>query len=44
MSEDQHDGLDGFVDGMSAGAWMFTIMLTFISFWLVRRMLRPVEG
>ena len=28
----------------TAGAWMFTIMLTFISFWLVRRLLKPVEG
>lgn len=28
----------------TAGAWMFTIIVTFISFWLVRRMLRPVEG
>jgi multiple sugar transport system permease protein len=28
----------------TAGAWMFTIMLTFISFWLVRRLLRPVEA
>jgi len=28
----------------TAGAWMFTIMLTFVSFWLVRRLLRPVEG
>jgi multiple sugar transport system permease protein len=27
----------------TAGAWMFTIMLTFISFWLVRRLLKPVE-
>ena len=28
----------------TAGAWMFTILLTFISFWLVRRLLRPVES
>jgi multiple sugar transport system permease protein len=28
----------------TAGAWMFTIMLTFISFWLVRRLLKPVEA
>jgi multiple sugar transport system permease protein len=28
----------------TAGAWMFMIMLTFISFWLVRRLLRPVEA
>ena len=28
----------------TAGAWMFTIMLTVISFWLVRRLLKPVEG
>jgi multiple sugar transport system permease protein len=28
----------------TAGAWMFTILLTFISFWLVRRLLRPVEA
>jgi multiple sugar transport system permease protein len=28
----------------TAGAWMFTIMLTFVSFWLVRRLLRPVEA
>ena len=27
----------------TAGAWMFMIMLSFISFWLVRRLLRPVE-
>jgi multiple sugar transport system permease protein len=27
----------------TAGAWMFTIMLTFVSFWLVRRLLKPVE-
>jgi multiple sugar transport system permease protein len=27
----------------TAGAWMFTIMLSFISFWLVRRLLKPVE-
>jgi multiple sugar transport system permease protein len=27
----------------TAGAWMFTIILTFISFWLVRRLLKPVE-
>ncbi|MFN0156053.1 MAG: carbohydrate ABC transporter permease [Gaiella sp.] len=26
-----------------AGAWMFTIILSFISFWLVRRLLKPVE-
>ena len=28
----------------TAGAWMFMLMLTFISFWLVRRMLKPVEA
>ena len=28
----------------TAGAWMFMIMLTFISFWLVRRLLKPVEA
>jgi multiple sugar transport system permease protein len=28
----------------TAGAWMLTIMLTFISFWLVRRLLKPVEA
>src|SRR5439155_1606974 len=28
----------------TAGAWPFTIMLTFVSFWLVRRLLRPVEA
>jgi len=28
----------------TAGAWMFTIMLMFVSFWLVRRLLRPVEA
>jgi multiple sugar transport system permease protein len=27
----------------TAGAWMFMIMLSFIAFWLVRRLLRPVE-
>jgi multiple sugar transport system permease protein len=27
----------------TAGAWMFTILLTFISFWLIRRLLKPVE-
>ena len=27
----------------TAGAWMFMIMLAFISFWLVRRLLKPVE-
>jgi multiple sugar transport system permease protein len=27
----------------TAGAWMFTIMLTIVSFWLVRRLLKPVE-
>lgn len=27
----------------TAGAWMFLIMLAFVSFWLVRRLLRPVE-
>jgi multiple sugar transport system permease protein len=27
----------------TAGAWMFTIILTVISFWLVRRLLKPVE-
>jgi multiple sugar transport system permease protein len=27
----------------TAGAWMFMLMLTFISFWLVRRLLKPVE-
>ena len=26
-----------------AGAWIFTIMLTAISFWLVRRLLTPTE-
>jgi len=28
----------------TAGAWMFMIMLTVISFWLVRRLLKPVEA
>lgn len=28
----------------TAGAWLFTIMLAVISFWLVRRLLRPVEA
>jgi len=28
----------------TAGAWMFMIMLAFISFWLVRRLLKPVEA
>jgi len=28
----------------TAGAWTFTIMLTFVSFWLVRRLLRPVDA
>ena len=28
----------------TAGSWMFMIMLTFVSFWLVRRLLKPVEG
>jgi len=28
----------------TAGAWMFMIMVTFISFWLVRRLLKPVEA
>ena len=27
----------------TAGAWMFMIMLSFVSFWLVRRLLKPVE-
>jgi multiple sugar transport system permease protein len=27
----------------TAGAWMFMIMLTFVSFWLVRRLLKPLE-
>ena len=27
----------------TAGAWMFMIMLSFISFWLVRRLLKPLE-
>jgi multiple sugar transport system permease protein len=27
----------------TAGSWVFTFMLTFISFWLVRRLLKPVE-
>jgi multiple sugar transport system permease protein len=27
----------------TAGSWMFMIMLTVIAFWLVRRLLRPVE-
>jgi multiple sugar transport system permease protein len=27
----------------TAGSWLFMIGLTFISFWLVRRLLRPVE-
>jgi multiple sugar transport system permease protein len=27
----------------TAGAWMFMIMLAFISFWLVRRLLKPIE-
>jgi len=27
----------------TAGAWMFMIMLAFVSFWLVRRLLKPVE-
>jgi multiple sugar transport system permease protein len=27
----------------TAGSWMFMIMLTFVSFWLVRRLLKPVE-
>jgi multiple sugar transport system permease protein len=27
----------------TAGAWMFMIMLSFLSFWLVRRLLKPVE-
>jgi multiple sugar transport system permease protein len=28
----------------TAGAWMFTIGLTIVSFWLVRRLLKPVEA
>jgi len=28
----------------TAGSWMFMIMLTFISYWLVRRLLKPVEA
>jgi multiple sugar transport system permease protein len=28
----------------TAGAWLFTIMLAVISFWLVRRLLKPVEA
>jgi multiple sugar transport system permease protein len=28
----------------TAGALMFMVMLTFISFWLVRRLLKPVEA
>jgi multiple sugar transport system permease protein len=27
----------------TAGSWVFTFILTFISFWLVRRLLKPVE-
>ncbi len=27
----------------TAGSWMFLIMISFISFWLVRRLLKPVE-
>jgi multiple sugar transport system permease protein len=28
----------------TAGSWMFLVFLTVISFWLVRRLLKPVEG
>ncbi len=28
----------------TAGSWMFMLMLTFIAFWLVRRLLKPVEA
>ena len=28
----------------TAGAWMFMIALSVISFWLVRRLLKPVEA
>lgn len=28
----------------TAGSWMFMIMVTFIAFWLVRRLLKPVES
>jgi multiple sugar transport system permease protein len=28
----------------TAGAWMFMIMLTVVAFWLVRRLLKPVEA
>jgi multiple sugar transport system permease protein len=28
----------------TAGSWMFMIMLTFVAFWLVRRLLKPVEA
>jgi multiple sugar transport system permease protein len=28
----------------TAGSWMFLIMVTFIAFWLVRRLLKPVEA
>jgi multiple sugar transport system permease protein len=28
----------------TAGSWMFMVILTFISFWLVRRLLKPVEA
>ncbi len=27
----------------TAGSWMFMLILTFVSFWLVRRLLKPVE-
>ncbi|HEX2304004.1 MAG TPA: ABC transporter permease subunit, partial [Gaiella sp.] len=27
----------------TAGAWMFLIMLSFVSYWLVRRLLKPME-
>ena len=28
----------------TAGSWMLMLMMLFISFWLIRRLLRPVEG
>ena len=28
----------------TAGSWMFMLMLTFIAFWLVRRLLKPVTA
>jgi multiple sugar transport system permease protein len=40
-----YQGFERFHVGQgTAGAWMFLVILSIVSYWLVRRLLKPVEA